>query len=285
MLNRQSKVLFLVLLAVSILLHLLAWWWVDITALFDPDPIDDSTTVHITLQQPPAQPTPPEQPQPEVQKNKPKEKQVNEETVEEERHLPMHNADTFASSNNTDRSATELKPDELVDKDEIDVTGEKTKDNKKEELKADKTERAKAQTVVSNDNNLEKKPENTDEKPDIDETNSEQKSRQVFSEKQSDKVKMQNLYLARMMKQITENLVQPRKPVRPGRGTIHIVLGSDGYLMDAKISKSSGDFVLDLSVMEAIKRVHRFEVPASRKVAEKYYQRLVIRYDETIFDQ
>ena len=38
------------------------------------------------------------------------------------------------------------------------VLGDKTKDNKKEELKADKTERAKAKTIVSKDKAGEKKP-------------------------------------------------------------------------------------------------------------------------------
>ena len=285
MLNRQSKILFSVLLVVSLLLHGLAWWWVDIKELLKPTPLDDSTTVQVTLQQPkepqapPEQKKTPEQPKPSPPKEEPKEKEP-----EEERHLPRHNADTFASSNNTDRTANKIKPDDQVDKDELDAAGDKTKDSKKEELKADKTERAKAQTVVSKDKK-EKKPKNTDEKPDIDETNSEKKTKQVYSENQSDELKMKNLYLKRMMKQITDNLIAPRKPVRPGRGAISLVLGNDGYLVDAKITKSSGDFTLDLSVLEAVKRVHRFEVPSSKIIANKYYTELIIRYNETIFDQ
>lgn len=290
MLNRQSKIIFSVLLVVSILLHGLVWWWVDIKELFKPDPFDDTTTVQVTLQQPKALPaTPekklqPEQPKPKPKKPSPPEEKQNEK-VEEERHLPRHNADTFASSNNTDRTANKIKRDEEVDNAEIDALGEKTKDKKKEELKADKTERAKAKTVVSEDKVGEKKTKNTDEKPDLDESNSEKKSKQVYSENQSDKLKMQNLYLKRMMKQITDNLIPPRKPVRPGRGAISLVLGNDGYLLDAKITKSSGDFTLDLSVLEAVKRVHRFEVPSSKIIANKYYTELIIRYNETIFDQ
>ncbi len=292
MLNRQSKVIFSILLVVSILLHGLVWWWVDIKELFKPDPLDDSTTVQVTLQQPKALPAPPEKkppaeqpkPKPKPQKPNPPEEKIKE-AVEEERHLPMHNADTFASSNNTDQTANKIKPDEHVDNDELDVLGDKTKENKKEELKADKTARAKAKTVVSKDQLGEKKSKNTDIKPDIDETNSEKKSKQVYSENQSDKLKMQNLYLERMMKQITEKLVAPRKPVRSGRGAISLVLGNDGYLVEAKITQSSGDFTLDLSVLEAIKRVHRYEVPSSKIVANKYYTQLIIRYNETIFDQ
>lgn len=288
---RKSKILFSILLIVSILLHGLAWWWVDIKELFKPEPLNNSTTVQITLQPPeplvvPPKPKPPVQtPVPKAKNTDPIKEPIEEKPIEEERHLPTHTADTFASSNNSDRTATKIKRDDQTDNAKKEVKGDKTKDHKKEELKADKTERAKAKTVSSNKKGGEKKAKNTDKKPEINQTNSETKSKQVYSENHSEKLKMQNRYLERMMKQITNNLIPPRKPVRPGRGAISLVLGSDGYLVDAKIAESSGDFTLDLSVLEAIKRVHRFEVPSSERVASKYYTKLIIRYNETIFDQ
>lgn len=295
MLNRQSKILFAVLLVVSILLHGLAWWWVDIKELFKPEPLDDSTTVQVTLQPPKQDITPlvekkppkpkPKKPEPKPKKQEPPKEKTNENKVEEERHLPMHNADTFASSNNTDSSAKKIKRDDQVDKADSEVLGEKTKDKKEEALKADKTEKANAKMVASDKKAGIKKTETTDEKPDVDETNSEKKTKQVYSENQSDKLKMQNEYLARMKKQITDQLIKPPKSVRPGRGAISLVLGSDGYLVDAKIVKNSGDFVLDLTVLEAVKRVHRFEVPSSKVIAEKYYTELVFYYSEKILDQ
>jgi outer membrane biosynthesis protein TonB len=281
MLNRQSKVIFSVLLVVSILLHALAWWWVDVKELFKPDPLDESTTVQVTLQQPPEPPKPPskEKPAPKPQKKK----EDVAEPIEQERHLPMHNADTFASSNNTDREVNKYKPDELVGEDATDKVGEEEKEKKKEAKEASKPENKKP--VVVNNQPKNKKQENKVPKPDKSESASETKSKQVYSENKSDKLKMQNLYLKRMMKQITDKLITPRKPVRKGRGVIAIVLNGEGYLVNATITRSSGDFVLDLSVMEAIKRVHRYEVPDSIAVVEQYYTQLTIRYDQTIFDQ
>ena len=284
MLNRQSKILFSILLVVSILLHALAWWWVDVKELFKPDPLE-SATVQVTLQQPPE----PEQPKPQA-KEKPapkpqKKKEDLVEPVEQEQHLPMHNADTFSSSNNTDREVNKYKPDELVGEDSSDTLGEKAKEQKKEAKEASKPEIKKKRQVVVNDQPKNKQQENKEHQPDKNEQLSETKSKQVFSEKKSDKLKMQNLYLKRMMQQITENLIAPRKAVRKGKGSIHIVLNGEGYLVKATIAKSSGDFVLDLSVMEAVKRVHRYEVPDAIAVAEQYYTQLTIRYDHTIFDQ
>ncbi|UZE94768.1 cell envelope integrity protein TolA [Alkalimarinus alittae] len=291
MLNNQSKIIFSVLLIVSILLHILVWWWVDINELFKPDPVTDSTTVQVTLQQPKVPPPPPVQkpPPPEQKtqqpKSKPKKQQPPKEKLNEERHLPMHNADTFASSNNTDHTAKKIKNDKQVGNADKDLVGDKTKDNKKEELKAEKTEKAKAKTVATNLKNADKNTKTTDKKPDIAETNSEQKSKQVYSENQSDELKMVNLYLARMKQQIIEKIIQPRNPVRPGRGAISFDLGSDGYLISVEIVKSSGDFVLDLTVLEAVKRVHRFDVPSSKAIAAKYYKDLVFYYDENILKQ
>ncbi len=283
MLNRQSKIIFSILLVVSILLHAIAWWWVDVKELFKPDPLE-STTVQVTLQQPPEppqpNPLPKEKPAPKPQKNK----QDKVEPVEQEQHLPMHNADTFSSSNNTDREVNKYKPDELVGEDSSDTLGEKAKEKKKEAIEDSKPEIKKKKQVVVNDQPKNKQQENKEPKPDKSDQLSETKSKQVFSENKSDKLKMQNLYLKRMMQQITEKLITPRKAVREGRGTIGIVLNGEGYLVNATITQSSGDFVLDLSVMEAIKRVHRYEVPDAIAVAEQYYTQLTIRYDHTIFD-
>jgi len=282
MLSRQSKITFSALLVVSILLHAIAWWWVDVKELFKPDPVE-STTVQVTLQQPPE---PPQQKPPAKEKAAPKpQNKKEEEPIEQEQHLPMHNADTFASSNTTDREVNKYKPDELVGKDDADKLGEKEKEKKKEAEKASKPESKNKKPVVVNNQPKNKKQEIKEPKPDKSESASETKSKQVYSESKSDKLKMQNLYLKRMMKQITDNLISPGKPVRKGRGTISIVLNGEGYLVNATITRSSGDFVLDLSVMEAIKRVHRYEVPESIAVAEQYYTQLTIRYDQTIFDQ
>lgn len=285
MLNRQSKIVFSFLLVVSILLHAMAWWWVDVKELFKPDPLEENTTVQVTLKQPPASP-----PQKPIVKEKPapepqKKKEEVPDPVEEERHLPMHNADTFASSNTTDREINKYKSDELVDKDKADKTGKKEKEQKKEAQEASEPESKKKKQVVESKLKKNKQQDVKEPKPDKKKSSSETKSKQAYSNNYSEKLKMQNLYLKRMMKQITDHLIPPRQPVRKGRGAISMVLNGEGYLVNATITTSSGDFNLDLTVMEAIKRVHRFEVPDSVAVAEKYYTELIIRYDQTIFDQ
>jgi hypothetical protein len=282
MLNRQSKVLFSILLAVSILMHALAWWWVDVKDLFKPDELEKSTTVQVTLQQP-AKPPPQKPVIKEEPKPKPRKKKDDvPEPVEQERHLPMHNADTFASSNTTDSDVDKYKADQPAGKEKVDKTGDKNK--KKEAQEAKKPEVKKKKPVVESDQKKNKKQENKDPKPGKTKSSREAKSKQVYSDNYSERLKMQNLYLKRMMEQINDHLIPPSKPVRKGHGAISIVLTGEGYLVDAKISRSSGDFVLDLTVMEAIKRVHRFEVPSSIEVARQYYTELVIRYDQTIFD-
>lgn len=285
MLNYQSRTIFSVLLVVSILLHAIVWWWVDIKDLFKPDPSAKTTTVQITLQPPKALPVPPK-PKPPVPKQAKKEENVKKEEKEiKERHLPIHNADTFASSNTTDSTIKKIKNDKQVGVDKQDQLGDKHKNKKKKALEADKTTVANKKATVTTDKTASKPLKNSDKDPGEDNQNSEQKRKQVYSENASDELKMQNLYLARMKKQVTEKLVKPRRPVRPGRGAISIYLGSDGYLKDAKITKSSGDFSLDLSVLEAIKRVHRFEVPPSKEIAGKYYTQLVFYYSEKILEQ
>lgn len=98
--NRRSHVVFLTILGLSILLHVLAWKWLNVTEWSTAQQVKKTTksTVEITLQPPPIAP------QQELNDQKP-----NIETQPEE-HPTQHNADSFASSNNTDKSVKSLTP-------------------------------------------------------------------------------------------------------------------------------------------------------------------------------
>ncbi len=285
MLNRQSKIIFSVLLVVSILLHGLAWWWVDIKELLKPDPLE-STTVQVSLKQPQEKPKPPPPAEKKPKPEKPKEEeQEKEPDPESEQHLPMHNADTFSSSNNTDPSVTDWKRDDMVGKDEAEAKGDKKEKKKTASEEATKAERAKKQQVSSKKKSDKKQQKNKEPVKSEKDADSESKTKQVYSKNKSDKLKMQNLYLKRMTKQIRDNLIRPDGPVKKGRGTIAVVLDSQGYLVNAEQIRGSGDFNLDLAVIEAIKRVHRYEVPTSMQIADRYYSQLTFAYDDSIFNE
>ncbi len=377
MLNRQSKILFTVLLVVSLLLHGLAWWWLDIKELFQPELVDESTTVQITLQLPP-EPTPKPEPlvqqlppQPET-RMEPPEPEPQQQKPEPEQHMPMHNADEFASSNNTDRSKTKLAPGEKINSVGTEVKPSSGQLNEiksptqpeqqvKEQRPQDNSSLAKENSKKTNtknevnpkDSEEQKSAQKTDE-PDkpkkVDEiisTNSHSRtvgaelvSRKVedkavierqreqhasngslttesnlsrppaktveipkealaslgnmkmlddhnlndveveepFSEIEAKRIRMVNRYLARMEAQIKSQWIRPDKKQQRVSGVIKFSLNVDGFLDEAYIYIASGDLQLDISALDAVRRVQRYAVPESKAVTAKYYRNLRFQY-------
>jgi colicin import membrane protein len=99
-----------------------------------------------------------------------------------------------------------------------------------------------------------------------------------FSEIEARRLRMINLYLERMQKQIAQYWHKPPKELPLLNGIIKFELDPGGYLEEATIHRSSGSADLDVSALDAVRSVARFAVPESREVAKRYYQRLYFYY-------
>lgn len=101
---------------------------------------------------------------------------------------------------------------------------------------------------------------------------------QPFSEKESEELRVVNLILERMNQQVIEHWVNPYKGGKIYRGVIRVDLDEQGYLRDAFVFRASGLVLLDISVLDAIRAVKRFEVPTNKIIAERYYSNLSFHY-------
>lgn len=101
---------------------------------------------------------------------------------------------------------------------------------------------------------------------------------QPFSEKESEELRVVNLILERMNKQVIEHWVNPYKGGKMFRGVIKVELDADGYLRDAFVYHPSGLVLLDVSVLDAIRAVKRYDVPDNKIIAERYYSNLSFHY-------
>jgi hypothetical protein len=101
---------------------------------------------------------------------------------------------------------------------------------------------------------------------------------QPFSEKESEELRVVNLILERMNRQVIEHWVNPYKGGKMYRGVIKVELDADGYLRDAFVYHQSGLVLLDISVLDAIRAVKRFDVPDNKVIAERYYSNLSFHY-------
>ncbi|MFD2228789.1 TonB family protein [Alkalimarinus sediminis] len=109
--NKRSHVIFLTLLSLSILLHVVAWSWLDARAWLSSLQANTTTktTVEITLQPSPIYPQQEELDELHSILESSPEESLLEESLSEE-HPTQHNADSFASSNNTDKSVRSITP-------------------------------------------------------------------------------------------------------------------------------------------------------------------------------
>jgi hypothetical protein len=101
---------------------------------------------------------------------------------------------------------------------------------------------------------------------------------QPFSDKKSAELKLANKYINRVTKQVMAFWINPYKGNKRLMGTIKVQLNTLGYLVNAYVYRESGDKILDISVLDAIRAVRRFEVPDDVIIVERYYQNLNIRY-------
>jgi len=101
---------------------------------------------------------------------------------------------------------------------------------------------------------------------------------QPFSEKKSKELKLANKFLKRMNKQVMSIWINPYKGNRILLGIIKIELNTQGHLINSYVYRESGDKILDVSVLDAIRAVRRFEVPENAIIAERYYRNLKFHY-------
>jgi len=101
---------------------------------------------------------------------------------------------------------------------------------------------------------------------------------QPFSEKKSKELKLANKFLKRVNKQVMSIWINPYKGNRILLGIIKIELNTQGHLINSYVYRESGDKILDVSVLDAIRAVRRFEVPENVIIAERYYRNLRIHY-------
>ncbi|PID44729.1 MAG: hypothetical protein CSB48_00985 [Proteobacteria bacterium] len=99
-----------------------------------------------------------------------------------------------------------------------------------------------------------------------------------FSSIEAKTIRMVNRYLARMQQQIQQFYKKPNKPLGNLRGIIRFYLDADGYLKDAFVFIGSGDAELDSAALDAVRRVPRYEVPANKVIAARYYSSLKFYY-------
>ena len=101
---------------------------------------------------------------------------------------------------------------------------------------------------------------------------------QPFSEKESNELKLVNRYLARMNEQVLSFWVNPYQGSQMLKGIIKVELDVSGNLVHSFIYRSSGHRLLDISVLDAIRAVPRFEVPDSEIITRQYYSNLSFHY-------
>jgi len=101
---------------------------------------------------------------------------------------------------------------------------------------------------------------------------------QPFSDKKSDELKLVNKYIKRMNKQVMSYWINPYQGNQILMGIIKIELNAQGYLVNSYVYRESGDKILDISVLDAIRAVRKFKVPDNAIITERYYQNLKFHY-------
>jgi len=101
---------------------------------------------------------------------------------------------------------------------------------------------------------------------------------QPFSDKKSKELKLVNKYIKRMSKQVMSYWINPYKGNQILFGIVRFELNTKGYLVNSYVYRESGDKILDISVLDAIRAVRRFKVPENAIITERYYQNLTFTY-------
>lgn len=102
-----------------------------------------------------------------------------------------------------------------------------------------------------------------------------------FSDKRSKELNVVNKYIKQMNKQVMAYWINPYQGSQILMGIIKIELNVKGYLVNSYVYRESGDKILDISVLDAIRAVRRFKVPDNAIIVERYYQNLKFHYSST----
>jgi len=101
---------------------------------------------------------------------------------------------------------------------------------------------------------------------------------QPFSEQKAKELELANLYLRRMNEQVRSFWVNPYEGNRLYKGIIKVELDVTGHLENAYVYRSSGNHLLDISVLDAIRAVPRYKVPDNDVIVNRYYRNLSFYY-------
>ena len=99
-----------------------------------------------------------------------------------------------------------------------------------------------------------------------------------FSEIEARRIRMVNLYLRAMRKQVMAQWHPPASSLPSESGVVVFELDSQGFLVNAYVYLPSGDPLLDESALDAVRAVVRYDVPKSEMVASEYYRYLRFTY-------
>ena len=283
----------------SALLHfLLLLWLTDVWQEFRDATEPPAASINVQLQPQPEPPQPeppqpespkPQQEQPEQQKPQPKDSELQEE-ADEDYFASEHTADDDGSVVNEEKK--ESKPIVKGDKEKGKSTdAEKVAEKEKAaaEGEGDKKEAAAAikEALLTE---TEKEPEQKEEaqegvkgaeKEGADGITNAKEAETATTEVDSSGDKKEsfedipgaratvNIFAKRNQRKIYQNWTPPRIRGQKLRATVFIELTETGELEDVRIVESSGNKEFDRSIVIAVMRVRKFDMPVKKEIAAK----------------
>jgi outer membrane biosynthesis protein TonB len=94
---------------------------------------------------------------------------------------------------------------------------------------------------------------------------------------EEEKARWRNMVLKRISEQISFVWVKPDGSSQSNAGVIRLNIDSEGYLSSAWVHFSSGDGLLDASILRAIRSIWRFQIPESDRL-NRHYRQLEFHY-------
>lgn len=267
------------ILALSVVVHI-ALFLVFQDRLWEPS--SEAESMHHTvavqlIQPPPPEPPAPKQPKPN-QKPKPK-----PET--QQAHLPRDNADKNDLQGTDFKAPVQKEPVKGKQDKPAPKLAEKESDPTRfAEGKPDRKS-AQAPPVTSTKEGSRPKPSDTEsETPKGMDQLSDEKLAGINagspeSDIESRRIEMKNRFLRRMLAQVNQRFRRPLGAQSYQEGVIVFTIDLEGYLLSAKIQRSSGNVLLDASALQAIRSVPRFDVPDSPMIVARYYRNLTFQYN------
>lgn len=246
--------------------------------LWAPDPPVDSPSISVEIVEPPPPAAKPE-PKPSVAETTP-------QSESEAQHLPRHNAektDLRGTDFDTPVDDRPVAGEQSAPQPKVDASDKKTQIA---EGQPDKSSKPAARPQVTSPASRQAIPEPKEKKAEqprgmdalSDKELAGAKAGSLQSDLEKRRIQMVNRFLERMQVQVNQRFRRPLDARPYEQGVISFELDPSGYLLSARITRSSGNVHLDANALQAIRAVPRFEVPDSRMVAARYYRRLTFRY-------